>query len=264
MSFKQRVYYFIEPNYESGRIVDITIITMILLNIVALILETVEPIYNLNRAAFEAFEDFSLILFTIEYIVRLWAITSESSFAHPVWGRLRFFFTPLALIDLMAILPFFLPLFGIDMRFVRVVRILRIFRVIKLARYSRALRLLGQVVIARKEELVSIFFVLLTLLVISSSLMYFAEHDDQPENFSSIPATMWWSVVTLTTVGYGDTYPVTAIGQTIAAIIAILGIGMFALPAGILGAGFVDALESRRKEENGHTCPHCGEALDEY
>ena len=94
--------------------------------------------------------------------------------------------------------------------------------------------------------------------------MYFAEHDDQPENFSSIPATMWWSVVTLTTVGYGDTYPVTAIGQTIAAIIAILGIGMFALPAGILGAGFVDALESRRKEENRHTCPHCGEALDEY
>ena len=75
---------------------------------------------------------------------------------------------------------------------------------------------------------------------------------------------MWWSVVTLTTVGYGDTYPVTAIGQTIAAIIAILGIGMFALPAGILGAGFVDALGSRRKEENGLTCPHCGEALDEH
>ena len=209
-----------------------------------------------NRAAFEAFEDFSLTLFTMEYIVRLWAITAEPRFAHPVWGRLRFFFTPLALIDLLAILPFFLPIFGVDMRFVRVVRILRIFRVVKLARYSRALRLLGQVVIERKEELVSIFFVLLTLLVISSSLMYFAEHDDQPDTFASIPATMWWSVVTLTTVGYGDTYPVTAIGQTIAAIIAILGIGMFALPAGILGAGFVDALESRRKEENGLTCPH--------
>ena len=105
---------------------------------------------------------------------------------------------------------------------------------------------------------------LLTLLVISSSLMYFAENNDQPEVFPSIPATMWWSVVTLTTVGYGDTYPVTAIGQTIAAIIAILGIGMFALPAGILGAGFVEALEKRRGEagEGPSHCPHCGEALD--
>lgn len=264
MSFKQRVYYFIEPGYEPGRIVDITIITLIIFNIVALILETVEPIYNLNRAAFEAFEDFSLTLFTIEYIVRLWAITAEPGYAHPITGRIRFVFTPLALVDLLAILPFFLPLFGVDMRFIRVVRILRIFRVVKLARYSRALRLLGQVVVSRKEELVSIFFVLLTLLVISSSLMYFAEHDDQPTVFPSIPATMWWSVVTLTTVGYGDAFPITGLGQTIAAIIAILGIGMFALPAGILGAGFVDALENRRNEEDAgpRLCPHCGESLD--
>ena len=266
MSFKQRVYYFIEPGYEPGRIVDITIITLIIFNIVALILETVDPIYNLNRAAFEAFEDFSLTLFTIEYIVRLWAITAEPGYAHPITGRIRFVFTPLALVDLLAILPFFLPIFGVDMRFIRVVRILRIFRVVKLARYSRALRLLGQVVTERKEELISIFFVLLTLLVISSSLMYFAEHDDQPTVFPSIPATMWWSIVTLTTVGYGDAFPITGLGQTIAAIIAILGIGMFALPAGILGAGFVDALANRRKEEEGgpRRCPHCGEALDSH
>ena len=264
MSVKERVYHYIEPNYEPGRIVDIVIITIILLNIVALILETVKPIYNLHHNAFRLFETFSLTLFSIEYLVRLWVITAESKYSRPIAGRVRFIFSPLALVDLLAILPFFLPIFGVDMRFIRVVRILRIFRVVKLARYSRALRLLGQVVIERKEELISIFFVLLTLLVVSSSLMYFAEHDDQPDVFPNIPATMWWSVVTLTTVGYGDTYPVTAIGQTIAAIIAILGIGMFALPAGILGAGFVDALESRRKEENGLTCPHCGEALDEH
>lgn len=267
MISKERIYHFIEPNYEPGRIVDIGIITLIFLNIVALILETVEPVYNYNRAAFEAFEDFSLVLFTLEYTVRLWAITAEPRFAHPVTGRIRFIFTPLALIDLLAILPFFLPLFGVDMRFIRVVRILRIFRVIKLARYSRALRLLGQVVAERKEELISIFFVLLTLLVISSSLMYFAEHDDQPEVFASIPTTMWWSVVTLTTVGYGDAFPITALGQTIAAIIAILGIGMFALPAGLLGAGFAEELEKRRKsdnEENPPRCRHCGESIDEH
>ena len=158
----------------------------------------------------------------------------------------------------------FEPVHCLDEGTVAALLAVAIFRVVKLARYSRALRLLGQVVVSRKEELVSIFFVLLTLLVISSSLMYFAEHDDQPTVFPSIPATMWWSVVTLTTVGYGDAFPITGLGQTIAAIIAILGIGMFALPAGILGAGFVDALENRRNEEDAgpRLCPHCGESLD--
>lgn len=267
MSVKERVYHFIEPSYEPGRIVDITIITLIFLNIVALILETVEPIYNLNRAAFESFEDFSLVIFSIEYMVRLWVITAEPRYAHPITGRIRFVFTPLALVDLLAILPFFLPILGVDMRFVRVVRILRIFRVIKLVRYSRALRLLGQVVAERKEELISIFFVLMTLLIISSSLMYFAEHDDQPDVFTSIPATMWWSIVTLTTVGYGDAFPITALGQTIAAVIAILGIGMFALPAGLLGAGFAEELEKRKAShanDEPRRCRHCGELVDEH
>ena len=266
MSVKERVYHYIEPIYEPGRIVDIAIITIILLNIVALILETVKPIHNLYHDAFRLFETFSLTLFSIEYLVRLWAITAEPKYSRPIVGRIRFALSPLALVDLLAILPFILPIFGVDMRFVRVVRILRIFRVVKLARYSRALRLLGQVVLERKEELISIFFVLLTLLVISSSLMYFAEHDDQPDVFPNIPATMWWCVVTLTTVGYGDAFPITPLGQTIAAIIAVLGIGMFALPAGLLGAGFAEALEGRRQTQSDepHRCPHCGEALDDH
>ena len=176
-------------------------------------------------------------MFAVEYFVRLWAITANPRFSRPVTGRIRFVLTPLAIIDLIAILPLFLPPMGVDARFVRVIRVLRIFRVLKLVRYFRALRLLGQVIAERKEELVSIFLVLLILLALSSSLMYFVEHEEQPEVFPSIPATMWWSIVTLTTVGYGDAYPITALGQTIAAVIAIMGIGMFALPAGILGAG---------------------------
>ena len=261
MSLKERVYRFIEPDYEQGRIVDVAIIVLILLNIVALLLETVEPIYNLNRAAFELFEDFSLAVFALEYVVRLWAITANPRFSRPVTGRIRFAFTPLAIIDLVAILPLLLPPPTVDARFIRVIRVLRIFRVLKLVRYFRALRLLGQVISERKEELVSIFLVLLILLALSSSLMYFVEHEDQPEVFTSIPATMWWSIVTLTTVGYGDTYPITALGQTIAAIIAILGIGMFALPAGILGAGFVEALAAHRSEDPERRCPHCGGRL---
>ncbi len=261
MNIRKRVYHFIEPSYGQGHIVDVVIILLILLNIVALILETVEPIYNLNRFAFELFEDLSLAVFTIEYVVRLWAVTANPRFSRPVAGRIRFALTPLAIIDLLAILPLFFPPPSVDARFVRVVRVLRIFRVLKLVRYFRALRLLGQVIADRKEELVSIFLVLLILLSISSSLMYFVEHEDQPEVFTSIPATMWWSIVTLTTVGYGDTYPITALGQTIAAIIAILGIGMFALPAGILGAGFVEALAAHRSKDPKHHCPHCGKPL---
>ena len=264
MSLRERVYHFIEPDYEPGRIIDVAIIVLILFNIVALILETVESIYNLNRAAFELFEDCSLTVFAVEYFVRLWAITANPRFSRPVTGRIRFVLTPLAIIDLIAILPLFLPPMSVDARFVRVIRVLRIFRVLKLVRYFRALRLLGQVIAERKEELVSIFLVLMILLALSSSLMYFVEHEEQPEVFPSIPATMWWSIVTLTTVGYGDAYPITALGQTIAAVIAILGIGMFALPAGILGAGFVEALAANRSEDPERRCPHCGERLDAH
>ena len=263
MHIREHVYYFLEPGDDKGRSVDVAIIVLIFLNIVALILETVESIYSAHQATFALIENVSIAVFSVEYILRIWSCTTNSRYAHPVSGRLRFLVSPLGIIDLLAILPFFLPFFGVDLRFVRTVRLLRIFRIVKLARYSRALRLLGHVVHQRKEELLSIFFVLLTLLIISSSLMFFAEHSVQPEVFSSIPTTMWWGIVTLTTVGYGDAYPITPLGQTIGAIIAVLGIGMFALPAGILGAGFTDELQKMRQSGEGEPtrCHHCGELL---
>ncbi|MBT4498047.1 MAG: ion transporter [Gemmatimonadetes bacterium] len=265
MTFRERVYYFIEPGDDSGRIVDFVILSLIFLNVVALILETVEPIYRLSPLTFKIFEDVSLILFTVEYVLRLWSCTAISRFSHPIYGRLRYVVSPLAIVDLVAILPFFLPLAGLDMRFVRTIRLLRIFRVIKLARYSSALRLLGRVLVGKKEEMASIFFVLIILLILSSSLMYFVEHEAQPEAFPSIPGSMWWGIITLTTVGYGDASPVTGLGQFIAAVIAILGIGMFALPAGILGAGFVEELQKKEELEEfeGTRCPHCGEIIDD-
>ncbi len=263
MHIREHVYYFLEPGDDTGRAVDVAIIVLIFLNIVALILETVESVYSLHSASFALFERFSIAVFSLEYVLRVWSCTTNPRFAAPGTGRLRFIVSPLGIIDLLAILPFFLPFFGVDLRFVRTVRLLRIFRIVKLARYSRALRLLGHVVSERKEELLSIFFVLMTLLVIASSLMFFAEHSVQPDVFSSIPATMWWGIVTLTTVGYGDAFPITPLGQTIGAIIAVLGIGMFALPAGILGAGFTEELEKMRQNNSDEParCPHCGEDL---
>jgi voltage-gated potassium channel len=266
MTFRERVYYFIEPGDDSGRVVDFAILSLIFLNVVALILETVEPIHRISPLAFKIFEDVSIAVFTVEYLLRLWCCTAIPRFSHPLYGRLRYVISPLAIVDLVAILPFFLPLLGLDMRFVRAIRLLRIFRVIKLARYSSALRLLGRVLVGKKEELASIFFVLIILLVLSSSLMYFVEHEAQPAAFPSIPATMWWGIITLTTVGYGDTFPITGLGQSIAAVIAILGIGMFALPAGILGAGFVEELQKKREgeeEQESRRCPHCGEIIED-
>lgn len=264
MSLKERVYYLIEPGDESGRLVDAFILLLIFLNIVALMLETVESVYSTAPKAFEAFEDFSLLVFTVEYLLRLWTCTVVPRYAAPVTGRLRFLFTPMALIDLAAILPFFLAILGVDLRYVRAVRLLRFARIFKLTRYSHSLRLLGRVMVASRNELASTFFILVVLLLLASSSIYLAERTAQPEIFSSIPAAMWWGIVTLTTVGYGDTYPITVVGQIVAAFIAVLGIGMFALPTGILGANFVEELQNeRRRKEGGRCCPKCGEPLDD-
>ncbi|MAE63994.1 MAG: potassium channel protein, partial [Phycisphaeraceae bacterium] len=160
---------------------------------------------------------------------------------------------------LAAILPFYLPTTAMDARSLRAVRLVRVLRILKLARYSDALRTFGRVFVAQKEPLGLTVFLLMLLLVMSASFMYYAEREAQPEVFSSIPATMWWAVATLSTVGYGDTFPVTEWGRVLGSIIAFLGIGMFALPTGILGAGFIEEYQGRRESK---TCPHCGKQIE--
>lgn len=243
---------------RTSRLIDLFIMVLIILNVVAVILETVESVLATYRWLFEAFDAFSVGVFTIEYMMRLWSCTANDRYARPVRGRLRFFVTPLALVDLIAILPFYLPLvFSVDLRVLRAMRLLRLF---KLGRYSNSLQTLGNVLRKHSGELLVTLFVLLIMLVIASTLMYFAEHGAQPDAFSSIPSAMWWGIVTLTTVGYGDTYPVTGLGKVLGAVIALLGIGMFALPAGILGSGFAEEIDRRKKE--GDVCPHCGREME--
>jgi voltage-gated potassium channel len=164
----------------------------------------------------------------------------------------------MAVVDLAAVLPFYLPFLGLDLMFLRSLRLVRIARLGKLNRYSQAMQLLGKVVWNRRAELASSVLVLLVLLVVVSSLMYYAERDAQPDRFGDIPSAMWWGVATLTTIGYGDTYPVTALGKALATVAAVLGIGMFALPTGILGSAFVEELQARRRPAR---CPHCGKEL---
>ena len=242
--------------------------------------ETMENAYSEYHAAFHWLEIFSVLVFTVEYFIRLWAIVEDPRYSRPILGRLRYMVSFFALVDLFAILPFYLPmLFKIDLRTIRVLRLFRLFRLMKLGRYSRAAQVIVEVFRNRREELTMSVGTILLLLVMSSTVIFYLEHEAQPDSFPNIPASLWWGVVTLTTVGYGDVYPVTIWGKIFAAFISILSIGLVALPSGIIVSGFVredeeeeeaereaqlqEQLENIPEQERGEgiVCPHCGNSM---
>ncbi len=252
-----------KPGDQASHWFDIVILSLIALNVIASILFTVTSVAKQFGTFFHWFEVVSVLVFTVEYLIRVSACTSDKKYSHSILGRLKFMLTPMALIDLFAILPFYLSFFMVDLRAIRVLRMIRIFRVAKLARYSQSMQLFGTVFHKKREELILVAIFMFFIIIFSSSIMYYAEHHSQPDVYKDIPSTMWWAVVTLTTVGYGDVTPITSIGKTVAALIAITGIAMFAIPAGILGAAFVEELSLKRaKNSNIVTCPHCGKELD--
>jgi voltage-gated potassium channel len=244
-----------------NRFVQAFIVLVIVVNVSALMAETVDDIRSRHGDFLVAVEHFSIVIFTVEYLLRMWSCTVERKFAGPIAGRFRYALTPFMVIDFIAIAPFYLPFLGVDLRALRMVRLIRILRVAKLARYSRAVRTLGTVLSEKRGELMTAVFILAVLILLSSALIFHAEHLAQPKAFSSIPAAMWWSISTLSTVGYGDIIPITTGGKIIAAVISVLGIGMFALPAGILGAAYSDAL-NRDKARMAKRCPHCGKPIE--
>jgi voltage-gated potassium channel len=266
MKIKNRVWEILEntkPDDKVGRLDDYFILSLIFLNVVAVILGTVKSIEDVYGNYLYEFEVFSVIVFTLEYVMRIWACTSDKKYSKSFSGRLRYALLPMSIIDLIAILPFYLPLLGIDLRFVRIFRLIRIFRIAKAARYISSLRLFRNVFKAKKEELIITSVVMLILLIVASAFMYMFENSVQPDKFSDIPATMWWAVATLTTVGYGDVYPITSEGKIIASIVAILGIGLVALPTGILGAGFVEEFQKSKGRSEKNICPHCGKEINQ-
>lgn len=240
-----------------GYVFDYLIASLIVLNVVAVMLETVDPLYVDYELAFVSFERVSVAIFTLEYVGRLWVAPEYPKYDHPVWGRLKFALSPYMIIDLLAILPFYLVVL-VDLRFLRALRLIRFLRLLKLTRYSTSLQLFFTAVRMKREELVLTSIVGAIMLLVASSAMYFAERGAQPEVFASIPESMYWGVITLTTVGYGDVTPVTWMGRVVAGFIAVLGVGMFALPASILASGFIEAAR-----EETVACPHCGEVLSE-
>ena len=263
-SFRKRLFEILEPAPEkdfSSKILDVLLLVLILLNIISVIIETIPRWREAYGNFFDLFEIFSLVIFSIEYFLRLWTCVESEEYSHSIKGRFKFALSPLALIDLLTILPFILYfLFPVDLRMMRILRFVRIFRVFKLYRYSKTLQILAKVCNQKKEDLLLTLVFGFFFLIIASSLMFLLEREVQPKSFSSIPAAMWWGVATLTTVGYGDVYPITPLGKALGSIIAIIGIGMFALPAGILASGFSEAIESQKNTTN--FCPHCGKDVD--
>lgn len=267
--FRKRIFVILELKSSDSliaKIFDVSIVTLILISVASVILETDEGIYSSYQSVFIFLEYLTVIVFSIEYLLRLWTCVEDGRYGRPVLGRLRYAATPLAIVDLLAIMPFYMPLImPVDLRFLRLFRLIRLF---KLTRYSRSFNTIGAVLKAKKDELIITLSAALVLLIACSSLIYYAERSAQPQVFSSIPASMWWGTATLTTIGYGDMKPVTTSGKLLASIVSILGIGMFALPAGILGSGFVEEMHKRRaetKSEEAHmVCPHCGGELEKW
>ncbi len=255
-SLRRTLYLVLETARDGDRLsrtVDLFLMAVITLSIVAVVLESIPSIEAKFQGFFYWLEVCTVCIFSVEYFLRVWtAVENDMSGERRFYWlatRIRYMLTTHAIIDLLAILPFYLFLFGIfgnvDMRFLRAIRLLR---VLKLTRYSSAFDMLATCCKDNVSALGASFFVLLTVMLLAASGMYFFERGAQPVAFGSIPAAMWWSFATLTTVGYGDVTPITVGGKVFGALITVVGIGMVALPTGILASGYAQQLRLRSDE----------------
>ena len=270
---KQKVHGLLHPEIVGDsrwdKFINAFIILLIFANVVAVMLHTVPSLIDTaaERRVFDYFEIFSVMIFTVEYVLRVWSANHEEKYKHSIYGRLKYMVSPGALIDLIAILPFYIhTIVGLDLRMLRILRLLRFFRLFRLTAYMKATKVVVNVFRSKFNELMIALVLTLFLLIIAACLLYFAEHNAQPDKFSSIPATMWWAIVSLTTVGYGDMYPVTILGKIFTGMILLAGVAMLALPAGIITSGFLEEIRKVRKPRS-IKCPHCGrrfETLEEH
>ena len=242
------LYQILENNHNStvGYIINISLMVLILLNVISIVAASEPSIREKYAEFFHRIDVFTLVFFTVEYFTRVWVSIERKANdeRHSILTRLRYMITPMALVDLLAILPSYLLFLGHDFLILRALRLIRVF---KLTRYSRSMELLTTVFKQEAETILSAIFVLIILIVISATGIYIVEGHIQPKEFGSIPRALWWATVTLTTVGYGDVVPITGLGRALGIVIVITGIGMAALPAGILASGFTSEISRRRE-----------------
>lgn len=263
---KKRVFEIMQPPNEGDRIshiFDLFIILLIVINAFMVIAETF-TLSESVKVMISRVETASVIIFTIEYILRLWTSNLIDANISPIKARLRYIFSFMAIIDLLAILPFYVPfLIPIDLRVLRMLRVIRILRLFKINRYTNALSTIGNVFKRKASQLISAMLVIALLMIITSVLMYNIESTAQPDKFTNAFSGLWWSIVTLTTVGYGDIYPITTLGKLLGSVIAFLGIGLVAVPTGIISAGFMETIDENEEKDKKSFCPYCGHKLDE-
>ena len=260
-NWQKKMYELIrddDENSMAANLFDGAIIALIFISTVQVVLDT----FALPPAAVRIsrwVEVFSVAVFTVEYLLRVWTAPLADPARTPLRARLRYLVRPMAIIDLLAILPFYLPfVFPIDLR---VLRMVRLFRLLKINRYTTALSSIGKVLRRKANQLVSSVFVVLLLMLVSAVLMYHIENAAQPDKFANALDALWWAVATFTTVGYGDLYPITAAGRLLSAVIALLGIGLVAVPTGIISSGFIEQMNEDAPAPKAAYCPHCGRKL---
>ena len=251
---KRTVFEVIQPSADASggrfasRLFDNLIMTLIVFSVLSVFICTFSIPEWLFRILIRI-EFVSIIIFTVEYALRIWTANLLFPELGPVRSRIRYITSPMAIIDLISILPFILPiLHTYNLVGVRAFRLVRLLRIFKLNRYSDALTAISDVFRSKAQQIVASVFFVSIILILASLLIYYAEHDAQPDQFKNAFSGLWWAVATLTTVGYGDIYPITPLGRFLGAIIAILGIGVVAVPTGILSSGFMEKLEKHVSE----------------
>ena len=280
MSIKKRIYRIIQPHKKGdipSIIFDWSIIFLVVIDVLTTILDTLDLPLKIH-SLFYGIEIFTVIVFTIEYFLRFWTIDALSHHQKPLITRLKFAFSYIMVVDFLAIAPFYLQfLFPIDIHVLRAFRLLRIFRLVKIKDYIKALSHVVSVIKKKAHQLFISTFILFILMLVASILVYTAENEAQPDVFDNALSGLWWSIVTLTTVGYGDIYPVTVLGKFIGAAFSVLSIGLVAIPIGIISAGFIEHSAKEKfiivradtgkpvhdKSKPKKFCPYCGEELDD-
>lgn len=249
-TFRQKVFSLLHATPTSGplhRYIDRLIIGAVLVSVVSIVLETVPAIHAIFKSEFEFLEVATIILFSVEYIARVYSACEVHHYNDPVKGRLRYIFSIPALIDLVSILPYFLGILLHQVVDTRFLRIFRLTRLLKVTRYTGTLNTLIKAISREKRVLFASAFMMLLLVVLTASLGYELEHDAQPDKFDTIPSAMYWAVITLASVGYGDISPITPLGRAMTVVISLIGIGIFAIPAGLMASAFTDQLRIDRE-----------------
>ena len=224
-------------NNRSGRIFSILIQILILISVVTFSMETLPDLEPQTRSILRYIEVISVITFTVEYILRIYVADR----------KLKFIFSFFGIIDFLAILPFYLAV-GVDLRSLRALRFLRLFRILKLVRYNRAMNQFSRAIKSAKEQILLFIFITLILIYFAAVGIYYFENEAQPEHFSSIFDSLWWAIITLTTVGYGDVYPITVGGKVFTFIILMIGLGIVAIPTGIISSALTNSIDKSEDE----------------